>query len=131
MLGMGIYDGLKDAASILKEAGKIEQYRQILEVQEKLLEMQKRINDLEEQNKELRQQLETKGKLLHKNNMYYLGNEQDGPYCTACWDSEHLLIRLHTHAVSNAAECPKCKTRARPGKVVISYPKSDFGDPIF
>ena len=37
MPGMGIYDGLKDAASILKEAGKIEQYRQILDVQEKLL----------------------------------------------------------------------------------------------
>lgn len=131
MPGMGIYDGLKDAASILKEAGKIEQYRQILEVQEKLLEMQKRIVDLEEQNKTLRQQLEIKGKLLHRNNMYYLGNEQDGPYCTACWDSEHLLIRLHTHAVSNAAVCPKCKTHARPGKVVISYPKSDPGDWTF
>jgi TolA-binding protein len=66
MPDMGIYDGLKDAASILKEAGKIEQYRQILEVQEKLLEMQKRIADLEEQNKELRQQLETRGQLHHK-----------------------------------------------------------------
>ena len=131
MPGMGIYDGLKDAASILKEAGKIEQYRQILEVQEKLLEMQKKIIDLEEQNRTLRHQLETKGKLLHRNNTYYLDNEQDGPYCTACWDSEHLLIRLHTHAVSNAADCPKCKTRARPGRAVISYPKSDFGDPIF
>ena len=128
---MGIYDGLKDAASILKEAGKIEQYRQILEVQEKLLEMQKQIVDLQEQNKELRQQLETKDKLVHKDNMYYLGSEQDGPYCTACWDSEHLLVRLHVHAVSNSAECPKCKTRARPGKAVISYPKSDPGDWIF
>ena len=45
--------------------------------------------------------------------------------------SEHLLIRLHIHAVSDAADCPKCKTRARPGRAVISYPKSDFGDPIF
>ena len=128
---MGIYDGLKDAASILKEAGKIEQYRQILEVQEKLLEMQKRIADLEEQNKALHLQLETKGKLLHRNNMYYLGDEKDGPYCTACWDSEHLLIRLHVHAVSNSADCPKCKTRARPGKVVISSPKGDPRDWTF
>ena len=129
MPGMGIYDGLKDAASILKEAGKIEQYRQILEMQEKLLEMQKKITDLEEQNKELRQQLETKGKLLHKNNMYYLGNEQDGPDCTACWDLS-ICLSAPPRAVSNAAECPKCKIRARPGRAVISYPKSEFSERI-
>jgi len=119
---MGIYDGLKDAASVLKESGKIEQYRQILEVQEKLLEMQKKINELEIDNAELRNQLEIKGKLLPKDNMYYLeqGDGTDGPYCTCCWDSEQVLVRLHINRDFDSAECPKCKTKARAGKAIIT-----------
>ena len=58
---MSIYDGLKDAARVLQEVGKIEQYKQILEAQEKMLEMQKKITDLEYENKELKDKLDIKG----------------------------------------------------------------------
>jgi hypothetical protein len=120
MASMGLYDGLKDAASVLKEAGKIEQYRQILEVQEKLLEMQKRISELETENKELHGQLETQARLVAKDNMYWMENG-DGPFCTGCWDSEHKLVRLHINKTFDSAECPKCKTRARPGKAIVVH----------
>lgn len=121
IIGMGIYDGLKDAASILKEAGKIEQYRQILEVQEKLLEMQGKISELEVENKSLREQFETKGKLVPKDNMYYLNDAsgQDGPFCTSCWDSDHKLIRLHVNRDFQSVKCPKCETHARPGRAIV------------
>lgn len=122
---MGLYDGLKDAASVLKEAGKIEQYRQILEVQEKLFEMQKRIAELEEENNKLQEQLQTKARLVPKDNMYYL-EDGDGPFCTGCWDAEHSLVRLHTNKNFDSATCPKCKTIARPGKAVIVPPRDTW-----
>ena len=51
---MGIYDAAKDAANVLKEAGKIKEYQQILELLEDLLNKQKKINDLEAENKEFK-----------------------------------------------------------------------------
>lgn len=98
---MSIYDGLKDAAGILKEAGKIEQYRQILEAQEKMLEMQKRIYDLETENADLENKLNIKTALYFENNVYWKsGNPKEGPFCSRCWDSEQKLIRMHTHGPS-------------------------------
>lgn len=45
---MGIYDGLRDAAKVLREADKIEQYKEIVTAMEKLKEQQARIATLEE-----------------------------------------------------------------------------------
>ena len=111
---MGIYDGLKDAASILKEAGKIEQYRQILEVQEKLLDMQKRIIDLETENKELKQKLKTQESLVFENNAYWIkdGNTKDGPFCSCCWDDDHKTIRMQPCGNPAFSDCPKCKNKS-------------------
>ncbi|MBI4155816.1 MAG: hypothetical protein HY507_01115 [Candidatus Zambryskibacteria bacterium] len=122
---MSLYDGLKDAASILKEAGKIEEYRQILEAQEKMLEMSKKIEDLEEDNKELRKQQEIKGKLIVENNMYYIEENgiKNGPFCTSCLDSEQKPIRLHFHQDSGSASCPKCKITAHRGRGTIIHPR--------
>lgn len=79
---MGIYDGLKDAAKVLQEAGKIEQYKQILEVQEKMLDMQKQISELEKLNQELTSKLEIKAKLNQQNHAYWDDNS-DGPFVLA------------------------------------------------
>ena len=118
---MGIYDGLKDAATILKEAGKIEQYRQILEVQEKLLEMQKNIADLEAENKDLKSKLEIKENLIPEGNMYWTDKDakRDGPFCTACWDANNKLVRLHKSSTFDSSTCPSCKTIAKHGKAII------------
>lgn len=128
---MGLYDGLKDAAGVLKEAGKIEQYRQILEVLEKLLEMQKKITELEADNKDLREQLKIKGKLVPKENMYYMevNGDQDGPFCTSCWDSDHKLIRLHISRDFDSAKCPTCKTFARSGHAIVAHPSGSRHNP--
>ncbi len=111
---MGIYDGLKDAAGILKEAGKIEQYRQILEVQEKLLEMQKQISELETENKTLKEKLDTKGQLVFENNSYWLvqGGKNDGPYCSCCWDDNRKTIRMQPCGNPAYFSCPKCENKS-------------------
>jgi cell shape-determining protein MreC len=54
---MGIYDTLKSTASVLREADKIEQYRQILDAMEKLLELQNKLAELEKENKSLKEKL--------------------------------------------------------------------------
>lgn len=110
---MGIYDGLKDAAGILKEAGKIEQYKQILEAQEKLLDMQKRIAELESENKDLAGKLETKGNLVFERNAYWLieGDKKHGPICSCCWDDERKIIRMQPCGNPAYFDCPKCKNQ--------------------
>ena len=114
---MSIYDGLKDAAGILKEACKIEQYRQILYAQEKMLEMQKKIGDLEKENTDLKDKLKTKGNLRLENHAYWMIDNGDGPFCTRCWDAENKMIRLHPTGNPAFYNCPSCKcgsVRAKP-----------------
>jgi len=59
---MEIFNKLKLIVKILKEAGKIEQYKQILEIQQELLEMQKKIWNLEKKNEELEGKFKNKRK---------------------------------------------------------------------
>ena|ERR1700690_3848837 len=114
---MGLYDGLRDAANVLKEANKIEQYKEILEAQKELLDMQKRISDLESENKDLKDKLETKGKLVYQNDTYVLveDDKEDGPFCSRCWDVERRLVR--THPMGNPAfhKCPECNSEVQVG----------------
>jgi hypothetical protein len=128
---MGVYEGLKDAAAVLREADKISQYQQILDAQKALLDMQKRIEELEVENKELHKQLETKGKLVAQDNMYWIEEEgkRDGPFCTSCWDSIDKLVRLHVSNDSGAAMCPTCKTLAKHGRAMVFYPPNNNRNP--
>ena len=105
---MGIFDDLKSAATILKEAGKVEQYRQILEAQEKLLEMQNKISELEGENRTLKEKLKTKEELKYEGNAYWRmeGDRRDGPFCSRCWDKNKDLIRIN----QSTYVCPECQT---------------------
>jgi len=107
-----IFEELKLAAKVLKEAGKIEQYKQILETLEKLLEMQKKIIDLENENRKLKGELITKENLIIENNAYWMleNDKKDGPFCTCCWDAEQKLIRMHPCGNPAFYNCPNCKS---------------------
>ena len=116
---MGILD-LKTIGKILKEAGKIDQYRQILEIQEKLLEMQKEIVGLEEKNKVLEEKLKIKEELFFENNAYWFIKEdkKDGPFCSCCWDNEKKTVRMQPGGNPAYYSCPK-----RENKSVKIYPE--------
>jgi len=106
---MGIYEATKDVANVLKEAGKIEEYKAILELQGKLQEMQNTIFELEKENRNLKEKFEIKEKLTYKNNSYW--NGEDGPFCSRCFEKNKDLLRIHpTFIGSNLAACPECKT---------------------
>lgn len=102
-----MYEAAKDAANILKEAGKIEEYQKILDLLAKLLEMQNKIIELEKENKSLNEKFEIKEKLAYKNNCYW--NGEDGPFCSRCFEKNKDLIRMHHGVGDNYAHCPECK----------------------
>src|SRR5580765_2819123 len=103
-------DALKTAATVLKEAGKIEQYKQILEVQEKLLEMQEENASLKSENKTLKELLKTKEGLVFDKNCYWHsnGDKKDGPFCSRCWEKNNDLIRMHPQGNKAYYRCPEC-----------------------
>jgi Zn finger protein HypA/HybF involved in hydrogenase expression len=110
---MGIYETLKSTASVLREADKIEQYRQILDAMQNLLEMQNKLSKLEQENESLKEKLKIKeAGLTLSNNAYWLKSNKDGPFCTRCWDKNNELIRL-----KKDYECPECKNKYGPKQI--------------
>jgi hypothetical protein len=103
---MGIYETLKSTASVLREADKIEQYRQILDAMEKLLELQNKLTELGKECKLLKEKLKIKDDLTVSNNGYWLKSNKDGPFCTRCWDKNKDLIRLKNE--NPYYKCPEC-----------------------
>lgn len=97
-----------DAAKILQDIWKIEEYKQILELNEKLLIFQEENIKLKEENKTLKEQLELTWKLEFKNNAYFK-DWWTQPYCSCCWESDKKLISMIIYW--NYSDCPKCKTR--------------------
>lgn len=104
---MGIYEATKDVANVLREAGKIEEYKTILDLQGKLQEMQNTIFELEKENRNLKEKFEIKEKLVYRNNSYW--NEEDGPFCSRCFEKNKNLLRMHYGVGDNYAHCPECK----------------------
>jgi len=106
---MGVYDIIKDGAKVARNAGQIELSIELVRVADELLAKQKRIGELEQREKELEQKLELKGKLVTKNEVYWLKEKDrvDGPFCTRCWDVDKNLVRLSTDYIF----CPHCKSR--------------------
>lgn len=110
---MSIFETLKSVANTLKEANKIELYKQILDMQQDFLEMQENIKKLKEENADLKTLLQVKENLIYENNAYWFIKEQDkdGPFCSRCWDKDKTLLRMHPCGNPAYSECPECETR--------------------
>jgi len=101
---------LQKVATVLHEAGKIEQYNQILKAQGELLSLQNKVALLEGENSELREKLKFSESLNYKPHAYWTDKE-DGPFCSRCWDKDRIGIRMHLTSGS-WGECPECKVQA-------------------
>lgn len=116
---MGLYDAVKDAAKILKEAGKINEYQKILDLIDDLSNKKDEIEKLKDEIKKLKtevlklqNQLKITDEYIFKNNCYWHKKNDDGPYCSHCFDKNKELIRiLPDYLGSNDATCPECKTQ--------------------
>ncbi|OAK70084.1 hypothetical protein [Lederbergia galactosidilytica] len=110
---MDIIKGIKDVAEVVRKADNIGLYAQILDLQKEALE-------LVEENSKLKRRIELfqdnkhiQENLIVSDNRYFLNlnEKEDGPFCTACWDSESKLIRLHEDNYGQGVivhRCPIC-----------------------
>lgn len=113
---MGVYSEGKE---IIKDIISLSKGINDMELKNKILELQTTFYDLNDENRELRFRIEELQNIDHIGNKievrgdhYYLND--DGPYCTNCWDSESKLIRIldSPRPMRNFGRyrCPKCET---------------------
>lgn len=115
---MGVLGDVMTAAKALQEAGKIEQYEKLIRTHEQISEQIEKIEELKKENAKLKEKLEIQGALrFHPlENSFYMYDKSekliDGPFCSHCWDSDHLLIHLHGTTAMDYFLCPKCNNTA-------------------
>jgi len=106
---MGLYEAAKDAANMLKEYGKVDEYQKILDLINALFEKNSEIEKLKEANSVLKNKLKISGEYAFKNNSYWKKDDGDGPFCSRCFDKNKDLIRIiSNHIGGNYATCPEC-----------------------
>jgi hypothetical protein len=124
--GKSVLDGLKTLATYaedVKDIGKQGEFMRIIgelsldlaETQIKLSDKIREIDGLREQvnglQKEIEKLKDPETKLVIKNGLYY-GPDDDGPFCTGCYDSKQKIIRLtkrsETFRVLGIYKCPSC-----------------------
>lgn len=104
---MNLYEGIKDAAKVLQKAGNIELYLKLIDLSREALELTEENKKLKEEINDYRKVKNLEDKLIFKDNAYYLNEE--GPYCSTCWDKDKKLIRMHFHS-GTRYDCNACKT---------------------
>jgi hypothetical protein len=117
---------LSDITSVISLAGKAKQLADqlknlelkevIVDMQGKLLDLKEEINKLREENARLTENVKrasTPPEVTLKDGMYY--KVDDGPFCTACHDTNGKLIRLidatdpERKLMRFRRKCPLCK----------------------
>ncbi|MCK5476227.1 MAG: hypothetical protein KAI71_06640 [Candidatus Pacebacteria bacterium] len=106
---------IKDLYSVFKEAGKIDEYQKILDLiddsfknREKIDELKKEVKKLEIENEKLLEKKVLINDLEFKDNAFWKKSDDDGPFCTRCFDKNRELIRLLLDQ-GCYSECPECK----------------------
>jgi hypothetical protein len=101
---MGILDNAKQVAKAVEEIHNLELYQRVLGPHSNIIELVEENNHLRGEIAELKRQDEIKGKLRvvdDPSHVYYLhnaqGQQEDGPFCTVCWDINSKLVRPFSH----------------------------------
>lgn len=107
-----------DAQLALKVSSEVVNIQaRLLTVQQQAIEIQAENLRLTEENSRLRKAMDVDERLRVEGGMYWLsreGNQDDGPFCTACWDSRSKLVRIQparVMGIDNGQTCPVCGTQ--------------------
>ena len=121
---------LAKAGPLINQIGDAKLRGQMLEVQAEAIKINEQNRGLVKETEELRAALQLQESLTFNNddNFYYrvigADGERDGPYCSACWDGERKLIRLHNFQ-TRLYGCPWCwmvrNNRGEPANRVTVY----------
>lgn len=116
----------KDIADLIKKGATIEAQEKIMELREAALEIQEEninlkeeVSTLNKKNKSLQEELDKakyskdNNKLTIVNGLYYNALDNDGPFCTGCFDANGKKIRLNKTSpdftFAGNHNCPVCK----------------------
>ncbi len=94
---MGVIENVKEIANIVRQIDNIELYRQIVDLQGEVVGLVEENGRLKHEVANLKEKLTVKGKLVVKDDCYWLPDDSgnlDGPFCTTCWDTEKQLVRM-------------------------------------
>jgi hypothetical protein len=112
---LGILDTAKDVITLVQKADNLELVKQVLALQKDIMSMMDENHELKDQIRKLKDQSDTKQALTVRGNQYWLKKEdgtEDGPFCTACQDSDSKLIRLSEGAGRGYFFCQVCELKA-------------------
>jgi regulator of replication initiation timing len=115
---MGILDTAKDVITLVQKADNLELVKQVLALQADIMKMMDENRALKDEIRTLRDQLNTRGKLIFRENTYWLSmdnGKDDGPFCSTCHDTEQKLVRLHALSIGGY-RCPACTLKRIVGK---------------
>lgn len=113
---MGILDTAKDVITLVQKADNLELVKQVLALQNDIMKMMEENRTLKDENRTLREELQVKQTLVFRDNYYWLPNEkggEDGPFCSACQDGDHKLVRMMEGATRGYYYCPLCALKRR------------------
>lgn len=113
---MAIIENIKEAVSLARKIDNMDLYRALLDSQGEVVDMMEDLRKKDDKIQQLEKALEIKGKLVINKSAYYLiddsGNPIDGPFCTKCFDVDHIfcrLVRVRTKQYRFAVQCQRCK----------------------
>ena len=119
---MGLFESAKEAFKIAQSLDNIELQTKILGLQEQAHELVNENCSLKDELTRSNEAMAISGELTVKENAYFRGSgggQEDGPFCTRCWDVDSQLVRLHDHGTAGGTMCPNCDQRGRSPRMMV------------
>ncbi len=111
---MGILDDVRSVGRLIQKIGNMDLYKKVLDLQGNIIGLVEENNRLRNEVESLKVKLQIKESLKFERNSYWSKKSdgtQDGPFCSKCWDTEKLLVRMLPIANPAYCDCPNCKVR--------------------
>jgi len=109
---MGIIDEVKSIAKTVQQIDNIELYRNILNLQAQIMNLVDENSKLKAEISSLKEKLVIKENLIFHDDTYWISDpdgKEDGPFCSNCWDTKQLIVRMLFCGNKEYSECPTCK----------------------
>ncbi|HZP62245.1 MAG TPA: hypothetical protein VFB28_02425 [Terriglobales bacterium] len=122
---MGILDNAKQVAKAVEEIHNLELYQRVLNLHSDIIELVEENNRLRDEISAAKKRNEIKGRLRLNSNLwhhvYFLfsedGQQEDGPFCTVCWDIDGKLVRPFRYSPEGGGTgyiCEYCRSHRTP-----------------
>ena len=104
-----LVDGIKAAIDVARKADNVDLLKDLIDVYERAVALQEENAELRARVQELERIRNLEDQLDFRDNSYWL--DDDGPFCSLCWDDRQRLVRKHSGYVGGRMLCPKCELK--------------------